>query len=130
LRGSRARRRALSAATAYGVLLGPQSDPTMRDRLAALREALGALGWVETRNFHLDYRFMNNSTDTNAYAAELVKSTNQRTMIRRLSGRWNWLPRATSPGPQLLLPVQIFKHMAISHIQCRHSDVRVNVAYG
>ena len=53
--------------------LGPQSDPTMRDRLTALREALGALGWVESRNFHLDYRFMNNSTDTNAYAAELVK---------------------------------------------------------
>jgi putative ABC transport system substrate-binding protein len=56
-----------------GVLLGPQSDPTMRDRLTALREALGALGWVESRNLHLDYRFMNNSTDTNAYAAELVK---------------------------------------------------------
>jgi putative ABC transport system substrate-binding protein len=56
-----------------GVLLGPQSDPTMRDRLAALREGLEALGWVEGRNLRLDHRFANNSTDTNAYAAELVK---------------------------------------------------------
>jgi putative SOS response-associated peptidase YedK len=41
---------------------------------------------------------------------------------------WNWLARASSPGPQLLLPMQKFKHMAISHIQCRHSDVRVTAA--
>jgi putative ABC transport system substrate-binding protein len=58
-----------------GVLLGPQSDPTMRHRLAALREGLAALGWSENRNLHLDYRFTNNNTDTNAYAAELVSLT-------------------------------------------------------
>jgi len=57
-----------------GLLGGqPDDDPETRAYLAALREGLAKLGWIEGRNLRIDLRF--SSGDPNrmrAYAAELV----------------------------------------------------------
>jgi len=57
-----------------GLLGGqPDDDPETRAYLAALREGLAKLGWIEGRNLRIDLRFT--SGDPNrmrAYAAELV----------------------------------------------------------
>jgi putative ABC transport system substrate-binding protein len=57
-----------------GLLGGqPDDDPETRAYLAALREGLAKLGWIEGRNLRIDLRFT--SSDPNrmrAYAAEMV----------------------------------------------------------
>jgi putative tryptophan/tyrosine transport system substrate-binding protein len=59
-----------------GFLLGlAENDPEVRARVAAFREGLEALGWTETRNIRIDYRFAGGDPDrVRAYAAELVAS--------------------------------------------------------
>jgi putative tryptophan/tyrosine transport system substrate-binding protein len=43
---------------AIGMLIGyPEDDPETQARLAAFREGLGQLGWIEGRNVRIDYRF-------------------------------------------------------------------------
>jgi putative ABC transport system substrate-binding protein len=57
-----------------GMLLdGTESDQTTQARIAALREGLAKLGWVEDRNLRIDLRFAGDDSDRfRAHAAELV----------------------------------------------------------
>jgi ABC-type uncharacterized transport system substrate-binding protein len=57
-----------------GVLGGSsEDDPSTRADLAALREGLAKLGWIEGRNLRIDLRFADTNPDRmRAYAAELV----------------------------------------------------------
>ena len=57
-----------------GVLAGSaEDDPTTRANLAALREGLAKLGWIEGRNLRIDLRFTGTDPDRmRAYAVELV----------------------------------------------------------
>ena len=53
-----------------GVVIAlPEGDPESKKWLAAFRQALERLGWSESRNVHLDYRF----TPAGAHAQELAK---------------------------------------------------------
>jgi putative ABC transport system substrate-binding protein len=53
-----------------GVYSGPtQNGPNVQARLGAFRKGLEALGWIEGRNLHIDYRY---NTANPAEAAELV----------------------------------------------------------
>src|SRR6516164_10273325 len=59
-----------------GMLNGPlaESDPTAQTQIAAFRDGLAKLGWVEGRNLRLDFRFGGGDGDRiRAYAAELVR---------------------------------------------------------
>ena len=49
-----------------------ESDPELRKRLAAFRQALDRLGWSEGRNVHLDYRFAPAGTRAQEFAKELL----------------------------------------------------------
>jgi putative tryptophan/tyrosine transport system substrate-binding protein len=57
-----------------GVLGGSsEDDPATRDNLAALREGLAKLGWIEGRNLRIDLRFTGSDPDRmRAYTVELV----------------------------------------------------------
>jgi putative ABC transport system substrate-binding protein len=57
-----------------GVLAGStEDDPATRANLAALREGLAKLGWIEGRNLRIDPRFTGSDPDRmRAYAVELV----------------------------------------------------------
>ena len=57
-----------------GVLLpAPEGDQLYLGRLTTLREALGKLGWVESRNLHIEYRWSRvDATLFRTHAAELV----------------------------------------------------------
>jgi len=57
-----------------GVLMGfAQDDPEAPARVKALRDGLAALGWVEGRNIHLDFRWAATDSDLiERYAKELV----------------------------------------------------------
>jgi putative ABC transport system substrate-binding protein len=57
-----------------GVLIGsPPSDPEVVARLAALRQAIKELGWVEGENLHIEYRWSaDDPGQARAYAAEMV----------------------------------------------------------
>jgi putative ABC transport system substrate-binding protein len=57
-----------------GVLAGQNDDdPATRAGLAALREELAKLGWIEGRDLRIDLRFTGNDPDRlRAYAVELV----------------------------------------------------------
>jgi putative ABC transport system substrate-binding protein len=60
-----------------GVLLESteEHDPEAKGRIAALRQGLEALGWIEGRNIRIDYRFAGGDADRiRTYAAELVNS--------------------------------------------------------
>jgi putative tryptophan/tyrosine transport system substrate-binding protein len=48
-----------------GVLLGAveERDPEAQARIAAFREGLEALGWIEGQNIHVDYRFGGGNAD-------------------------------------------------------------------
>jgi putative ABC transport system substrate-binding protein len=53
-----------------GVMIAlPEGDPELKKWLAAFRQALERLGWSESGNVHLDYRF----TPAGAHAHELAK---------------------------------------------------------
>ena len=53
-----------------GVMIAlPEGDPELKKWLAAFRQALERLGWSESRNVYLDYRF----TPAGAHAQELAK---------------------------------------------------------
>jgi ABC-type uncharacterized transport system substrate-binding protein len=53
---------------------GAENDPEQQARVAALREGLAKLDWVEGRNFHIDVRFAAGDGDrARTYAAELVR---------------------------------------------------------
>jgi len=53
-----------------GVMIAlPEGDPELKKWLAAFEQALERLGWSESRNLHLDYRF----TPAGAHAQELAK---------------------------------------------------------
>jgi putative ABC transport system substrate-binding protein len=58
-----------------GVLMNvAESDPVGQARVAAFREGLGKLGWVEGRDVQIEYRwFAGDPERARAYAAELVK---------------------------------------------------------
>jgi putative ABC transport system substrate-binding protein len=52
---------------------GAENDPTWPGNVAALREGLAKLGWIEGRNLRIDFRFSAGEPDRmRAYAAELV----------------------------------------------------------
>ena len=57
-----------------GVLMGLAADDAeARDRIAAFKQGLQQLGWIEGRNLQIDYRRGAGDTDpTRRYAAELV----------------------------------------------------------
>ena len=57
-----------------GVMHGhAASDPAAQARVAAFRQALQQLGWIDGRNLQIDYRWSGgNAADTRKYAAELV----------------------------------------------------------
>jgi putative tryptophan/tyrosine transport system substrate-binding protein len=57
-----------------GVLMNySESDPESRARIAALRDGLRRLGWIEGRNIQIEYRWGAGDTDhARTYAAELV----------------------------------------------------------
>ena len=47
-----------------GILLhGVQTDPLWQKRLAAFREELEGLGWLENRNVHIELRYSANDYD-------------------------------------------------------------------
>jgi putative ABC transport system substrate-binding protein len=58
-----------------GVLMPlAESDPEGRARIAAFRDGLGKLGWIEGREVQIEYRWSAGDPDrARAYAAELVK---------------------------------------------------------
>jgi putative ABC transport system substrate-binding protein len=58
-----------------GVLTsGPENDPVVRAQLAASREVLGKLGWIEGRNVKFDVRFFAGDADRmRTHADELVR---------------------------------------------------------
>ena len=58
------------------VLMGfAEDDPETKARLAAFRQALQTLGWIEGRNIHIDYRFAGGDpARVQAYVAELVNA--------------------------------------------------------
>jgi putative ABC transport system substrate-binding protein len=56
-----------------GVLVGlSETDPGMKPRLAALRQELDALGWMEGHNVRIDYRYAPGGARANDLAKELV----------------------------------------------------------
>jgi putative ABC transport system substrate-binding protein len=57
-----------------GVLAsGAEDDPIVQARLAAFRQGLGQLGWIEHQNLHIDYRFASASAEQGqVLAKELV----------------------------------------------------------
>ena len=59
-----------------GLLQGlAESDPEAQSRIAAFRQALEALGWIEGHNIHIDYRFAGGDpARVQAYVAELVNA--------------------------------------------------------
>ena len=55
------------------LLVGAKNDPGVQSTIAAFRERLAMLGWVEGRNLRIDYRFADSDPDRRAaYAEELV----------------------------------------------------------
>ena len=74
-----------------GVLMGyPEGDPQAQANVTALRQGLHDLGWIEGRNFQIDYRWAGGDPDkARTFAKELivlrpdviVPSTNQVTRI-------------------------------------------------
>jgi putative ABC transport system substrate-binding protein len=58
-----------------GILLGlAENDLMVQSRMVAFRKGLRDLGWVESRNIQIDYRFAGGDSDrARTYAAELVK---------------------------------------------------------
>jgi len=52
---------------------GSESDRRLMARLAAFREALAKLGWIEGRNLQTDFRLSLDADRIRAYAAELVR---------------------------------------------------------
>jgi putative ABC transport system substrate-binding protein len=55
------------------LLAGAKDDPRVQSAIAAFRERLTMLGWVERGNLRMDYRFTGGDPDrTAAYAEELV----------------------------------------------------------
>lgn len=55
-----------------GVLMGTEeNEPEGQSRIAAFRQGLRELGWMEGRNIHIDYRWSSGSRQA-AYAAELI----------------------------------------------------------
>jgi ABC-type uncharacterized transport system substrate-binding protein len=59
---------------AIGMLIGyAEDDPETQARLAAFREGLGQLGWIEGHNIRIDYRFAPAGPDqAHLFAKELV----------------------------------------------------------
>jgi putative ABC transport system substrate-binding protein len=59
---------------AIGMLIGyAEDDPETQARLAAFREGLGQLGWIEGRNVRIDYRFAPAYLDqAQLFAKELI----------------------------------------------------------
>ena len=57
-----------------GFLFGlSENDPEARTRIAALRQGLATIGWTETHNIRIEYRFAGGDAErVRAYAAELV----------------------------------------------------------
>jgi putative ABC transport system substrate-binding protein len=52
-----------------------EDDQETKARLAAFRQALQTLGWIEGRNIHIDYRFAGGDpARVQAYVAELVNA--------------------------------------------------------
>ena len=72
-----------------GVLMGSaESDSDLQVRLAAFRQALRELGWIEGRNLRIDTRWAATDSDRlRAYAAELVGLTPDAILARRSAGR-------------------------------------------
>ena len=61
-----------------GFLLGAteENDAESQARVAAFRQGLESLGWIEGRNIRIDYRFAAGDADRiHAYVSELVNST-------------------------------------------------------
>ena len=58
-----------------GVLMGPaESDPEAQTRVAAFRDGLRKLGWIDGQNVRIDYRWGGgDGARIKAYAAELVE---------------------------------------------------------
>jgi putative ABC transport system substrate-binding protein len=59
---------------AIGMLIGnAEDDPETQARVAAFREGLGRLGWIEGRNVRIDYRFAPAGPDqAQLFAKELI----------------------------------------------------------
>src|SRR6187549_908445 len=56
-----------------GVLMGIANDAEGKARVAALRDGLTDLGWIEGRNIEVEYRWAAGQTELiRRYAAELV----------------------------------------------------------
>ena len=56
-----------------GVLItAPENDRQVRARVAALREGLQKLGWIEGRNIHIDFRWPHDAAQILSDATELV----------------------------------------------------------
>jgi putative ABC transport system substrate-binding protein len=84
-----------------GVLLGAveERDPEAQARIAAFREGLEALGWIEGHNIHVDYRFgRGNAERIRADVIELVTSTPD-LIVANSSAVLAELRRATSVIP-------------------------------
>ena len=65
---------------AIGMLIGnAEDDPETQARLAAFREGLGQLGWIEGRNVRIDYRFAPaGPAQAQLFAKELIALRPQR----------------------------------------------------
>jgi putative ABC transport system substrate-binding protein len=61
-----------SAAPRIGVLMGLADDDDTKVRLSGFRQELEKLGWVESRNVRIDYRFAPAGARARALAKELV----------------------------------------------------------
>ena len=57
-----------------GMLMSPaESDPEARTRIAAFRDALQKLGWLDGQNVRPDFRWGGGDNALKAHAAELVR---------------------------------------------------------
>jgi ABC-type uncharacterized transport system substrate-binding protein len=67
----RGRAQPADRAPRIGVMMAtPESDPVTQARVAALRQGLAALGWIEGRTIHIDYRWNIEAPDRARTAAK------------------------------------------------------------
>src|SRR6516225_8132444 len=67
-----------------GVLTGAAKDSPIQSQVAAFRERLAMLGWVEGGNLRMDYRFAEGDPDRFAAYAEEQPAKRERHRLRHL----------------------------------------------
>jgi putative ABC transport system substrate-binding protein len=88
-----------------GMLLsGSADDREMQARVAAVRQGLQALGWIEGQNLHLDIRWAGSTERMTSFAVELA-GLNPEVMIAAATTALSALQRATRTIPIVFVQV-------------------------